>query len=154
MLVKFYFAFCYPFQTWHLPVWIINCQIYLLVCSVSAKKLSIAGWSTQLFILTGINTSKVVAQDDEPDLGKTLSPLGSTSSLQDLMETNSSRQPVPEPVKTTWLERERQKKSVVVIEPTIAGCTNLESKSGMYFWLIKLNLGLENHFISEWATLK
>merc|ERR1711956_43709 len=77
----------------------------------------------------GINTSKAVAQDDEPDLGKTLSPLGSTSSLQDLMESSSSTQPVQELAKTTWIERERQKKSVIVIEPNIAEATNLESKS-------------------------
>lgn len=45
------------------------------------------------------------------------------------MEASSSTQPTPEPVKATWIERERQKKSVIVIEPKIeAG--NLESKSG------------------------
>merc|ERR1712079_830345 len=80
----------------------------------------------------GINTSKAVAQDcEEPDLGKTLSPLGSTSSLQDLMEaTSTSAQPTPEPVKATWIERERQKKSVIVIKPKLeAG--NIESKSDL-----------------------
>ena len=83
------------------------------------------------FCFQGINTSKAVAQDcEEPDLGKTLSPLGSTSSLQDLMEaTSTSAQPTPEPVKATWIERERQKKSVIVIKPKLeAG--NIESKSG------------------------
>ena len=54
-------------------------------------------------LFQGINTSKAVAQDEEPDLGKTLSPLGSTSSLQDLMEASSSTQPTPEPVKATWI---------------------------------------------------
>jgi hypothetical protein len=47
------------------------------------------------------------------------------------MESSSSTQPVQEQAKTTWIERERQKKSVIVIEPNIAEATNLESKSGM-----------------------
>ena len=77
---------------------------------------------------SGINTSKTVAQDDEPDLGNTLSPLGSTSSLQELMETSSSTTAVvPDAAKTTWIERERQKKSVIAKPPTL-----VKSKSGKY----------------------
>ena len=64
-----------------------------------------------------------IVQDDEPDLGKTLSPLGSTSSLQELLESTSAAGSVP-PTETatsnsTWIDRERQKKSVVVVEPPI-----------------------------------
>ena len=67
--------------------------------------------------------------DEEPDLGKTLSPLGSTSSLQDLIESSSARgsaDPSNENVpkssssvpSSAWIERERQqKKSVIVSEP-------------------------------------
>ena len=47
------------------------------------------------------------------------------------MESSSSTQPVQEPAKTTWIERERQKKSVIVIEPNVAATKNLESKLGM-----------------------
>ena len=66
------------------------------------------------------------------DLGKTLSPLGSTSSLQDLIESSSARGSVDPMIKSTqssaWIERERSskktdestsKKSVVVIEPPL-----------------------------------
>lgn len=68
--------------------------------------------------------------DDEPDLGKTLSPLGSTSSLQDLMECTSSARASADSTKTTWIERERQKKSVVVIEPT-TGTVEAESEPAL-----------------------
>ena len=47
------------------------------------------------------------------------------------MESSSSTQPVQEQAKTTWIDRERQKKSVIVIEPNITEAKNLESKSGM-----------------------
>ena len=51
------------------------------------------------------------AGDPEEDLGSKLSPLGSTSSLQDLVEASSARASVdPNSQNSTWLEKERQKK--------------------------------------------
>ena len=73
-------------------------------------------------------------EDLESDLGKTLSPLGSTSSLQDLIESSSARGSadpmMPRNTQSSaWIERERNKKpvdetsggkkSVVVIEPPL-----------------------------------
>jgi hypothetical protein len=53
---------------------------------------------------------KPVADDLEPDLGQKLSPLGSTSSLQDLIESNSAGEVVSESQNTfTWTTLERQK---------------------------------------------
>ena len=56
-----------------------------------------------------------VEDDLESDLGKTLSPLGSTSSLQDLIECSSARGSVdpmmPRSTQSSaWIERERYNK--------------------------------------------
>ena len=80
-----------------------------------------------------ISSEKNDEDQESVDLGKTLSPLGSTSSLQDLIESSSARGSVDPMIKSTqssaWIERERSskkpdesssgKKSVVVIEPPL-----------------------------------
>ena len=53
---------------------------------------------------------KSQGDDQEPDLGTKLSPLGSTSSIQDLIESNSAGEAVSESQNTfTWTTLERQK---------------------------------------------
>ena len=60
----------------------------------------------RIFLSIDIGTT----QDDEPDLGQKLSPFGSTSSLQDLVEASSARASVdPNSQSSTWIDKERLK---------------------------------------------
>ena len=61
----------------------------------------------RIFLSIDIGTT----QDDEPDLGQKLSPFGSTSSLQDLVEASSARASVDpnSQSSTSWIDKERWK---------------------------------------------
>ncbi len=109
---------------------------------------------------TAASTSSNLDDDLEKDLGQALSPLGSTSSLQDLIESSSARASEDVDIKrtSTWLERERQQQKeaeaeiVEAARPPVAPPVlssevdgNKKSKSGKSVIVVEPELSEDDH---------